>query len=451
MYQVLLVDDEQLTLDYLTLSIPQQDSDWVIANTCSDALSALEWLEGHSVDLIITDIKMPEMSGLELCQAVTAKNPKQSIVILSGYDEFEFARQAIKYGVRDYLLKPISLANLKKTLDAAKEALSAQKAEEYVYSRLMQMSEEGKFQIVSRFIQAVITNSYVEIKYLHPVIHRMKIKLLDGAGVLMLLTLDRNSLLAKKIPTEDIPLYRYILYRLALELSEQYPENIWISLDHNEDVVALLSADTYPAACDKAKEYFENIRKNRFPHMDLPLSGGQSAAFEDILSIFDAYQEASTALKCRQLDRTDRLYLYTDMNDAVKARINALGENGSLPLSNDNVPEKGVVDQALQYLHEHYAEPISLALIAEETGVSPNYLSTLFHNETGKSYIKYLTEIRMEQAVEYMKRYPHMKIYEIAEKVGYISVKHFSYVFKQHFSVSPGEYQQLHFSTATTS
>ena len=60
----------------------------------------------------------------------------------------------------------------------------------------------------------------------------------------------------------------------------------------------------------------------------------------------------------------------------------------------------------------------------------------------GESYIKYLTGIRMKNAVNYMKNNPNMKIYEIAEKVGYVNVKHFSYVFKQYYSVSPGEYQQ---------
>lgn len=100
MYNILLVDDEKLTLDYLSMSIPAQDADWTIANVCLDAVSALEWLNDNTVDLVITDIKMPEMSGLELCRAVLDKNPLQKIIILSGYDEFQFAQQAIKFGIK---------------------------------------------------------------------------------------------------------------------------------------------------------------------------------------------------------------------------------------------------------------------------------------------------------------------------------------------------------------
>lgn len=534
MYNILLVDDEKLTLDYLSMSIPTQDADWCIANVCCDAISALEWLKENTVDLVITDIKMPEMSGLELCQTVLDKNPQQKIIILSGYDEFQFAQQAIKYGVKDYLLKPISLTNLKETLSAIKLTLNTEQTEEYMYNNLLKFSEEGKAQIVSRFMQAIITNSYVETKSLHPIIHRMKISLLNGAGIIMLMSLDEDVLLTQKITASDIPLYKYILYRLAIELAEQYTENIWISLDHNEDVVILFSDETYDSASKLAQDFFADIKKNKFPHMTLPLSSGQSCSFEDILMINDAYQEAGTALDCRLFSRTNQIYTYDDLEYTLKSRIkkirqyvNALNsaiikehvsdqiliidsiislltddakknriaisqyliktltsfqnlwksdeiiyvlslipqislesdlslreyllkvigllsnrEYTRLLSFDDVIPEGNIVDKAKQYIHLHYAKPISLALIAEEIGVSPNYLSTLFHNKVGESYIKYLTGIRMENAINYMKSNPNIKIYKIAEKVGYVNVKHFSYVFKQYFSISPGEYQQ---------
>lgn len=534
MYNVLLVDDEKLTLDYLSLSIPKQDSDWSIANVCYDGISALEWLEDHKADLIITDIKMPEMTGLELCQAVLEKNPQQKIIILSGYDEFQFAQQAIKFGVKDYLLKPISLTNLKETLETIKQALNAEQTEEYMYDRLLELSEEGKLQIVSRFIQAIINDSYVETKSLHPIIHRMKINLLDGAGIIMKISWDEDILLSQNVPVSDLPLYKYILYRLTLELAEQYPANIWVSLDQNEDVVTLLSAETYHLASNLAENFLDEIKKNKFPYIDLTLSAGQSTAFEDILMINDAYQEASIALDCRLLSCKDKLYIYDEIDISLVTRIKKLREyiqalysviikeqsteqslyidaiialipdaarknriaigrylvqcftarqissdtnqmryvsslipqlatesnltlrdyllkvirllsspqHTNLPAPNGIVSEGNIVDRAKQYIRLHYASPISLALIAEEIGVSPNYLSTLFHTEAGESYIKYLTGIRMENAVNYMKSDPCIKIYEIAEKVGYINVKHFSYVFKQYYRTSPGEYQQ---------
>lgn len=534
MYNILLVDDEKLTLDFLSVSIPRQDADWNISQTCYDGISALDWLAKNDADLIITDIKMPEMDGLTLCQEILKNRPRQKIIILSGYDEFQFAQKAIKFGVKDYLLKPISLPNLKETLNTIKAALSAEQAEEYIYHSLLELNEEGKIQIVSRFIQAIINNSYVETQSLHPMIHRMKINLLDGAGIILLISIDEDILLSNEIPASDIPLYKYILYRLTLELAEEHPANIWISLDHNEDVVVLLSGETYQSASLLAKDFLQEVRKNKFPNMELSLSAGQSSAFEDILMVNDAYQEAAAALNCRIFSRSSQIYIYEETEDILISRIHKINhyvkalhsaivkdQTADQPLIIDSIiallpddalqnriavslylikslkaiqnlwnpddimyilssiphistepeistrkylikvigllsdrkyaditfdtdanPEANIVSKAQQYIHMHYAEPVSLAWIAEEIGVSPNYLSTLFHNEMGESYIKYLTGIRMKNAVNYMKNNPNMKIYEIAEKVGYVNVKHFSYVFKQYYSVSPGEYQQ---------
>ncbi|OGX68094.1 MAG: hypothetical protein A2189_09290 [Paenibacillus sp. RIFOXYA1_FULL_44_5] len=83
-----------------------------------------------------------------------------------------------------------------------------------------------------------------------------------------------------------------------------------------------------------------------------------------------------------------------------------------------------------------------MASIAERIGISPAYLSSVFSQREQEGYIKFLTRIRMEQAAKLLKQSPKQKIYDIAVKVGYISSKHFSHVFKQHYGVPPGEYQE---------
>ena len=246
MYRILLVDDESLTLEYLSKIIPTQDQDWQVAASCLDGIEALSWLENNKADLVITDIKMPEMTGLKLCEKIKAKYPAQKIIILSVYDDFKFAQQAIRFQVLDYLLKPISLPDLKEML--------------------------------------------------------------------------------KKIKTS------FILEK----------------------------------------------------------------------------------------------------------------EKGDSPVPDEQTEASGndIVRQAVNYINSNYSQPISLTIVAEKINVSPNYLSFLFHKEFGESYNKYLTRIRMEHTVKLMKENPHIRIYEIPEKVGYVSVKHFSYVFKQYFGIPPSEFVQ---------
>src|SRR5437899_1762258 len=99
MYNLLIVDDEPLTREYLKLHIPVLHPDWHVTAEAMDGSEAWEILQKMKFDLIITDIKMPIMDGLELCRLIYERNPKQKTVILSGFDEFSLAKEAMRYGV----------------------------------------------------------------------------------------------------------------------------------------------------------------------------------------------------------------------------------------------------------------------------------------------------------------------------------------------------------------
>lgn len=533
MYRVMLVDDEKLTLEYLKISIPQQDSDWQVAVLCSDGIEALEWLTHHQVDLIITDIKMPEMTGLELSHKVKELYPNQKIIILSGYDEFKFAQKAIQYGVRDYLLKPISLGDLKKSLSEMKTLLKREKIETQAYSHLVKMSENGKRQLASRFIKAVIHHAELETRSLYPLIHRMKISLIEGAARLLLFNLDIDLLIYNKIPVRDIPLYQYMIYQIVLEISENQTDNIWTVLDHFDHTVVLISADTADAALEKGKNIYHIVSEVLQNQMNLSLSSSVSEPFTDIFEADKAYSQSMEILNARVFFRQNGFYSTKDFNPEIRLKSASLNQavsslwaticdhniinqelaissilelmphytqqdvlrfglywileiyakwdtkaaehkksceqaiiklaedntnntkkdvqrlflsiaqllsvSGDLPVK--NMDENLLITEAKNYILANYAQPLSLTLVADELGITPNYLSSLFHQEMGESYIKYLTHVRIEHAIQLMKENPRMKIYDIVEKVGYVSVKHFSYVFKQTKGMSPSEYQ----------
>lgn len=264
MYRLLIVDDESLTRLYIRQNISKLDEKWEMAGEASDGAEALQFLASNKVDLVITDIRMPVMDGLELCAKMYHKYPGQRTVILSGYDEFSYAQQAIRYGVDDYLLKPV----------------------------------------VEEELQAALQKAAANIGK------------------------DAGRLKAH-VFTEESP---------------------------------------------------------------LKTSG-------------------SSLINGRQLEPSD---------PAI---------------------EQTVVNFALDYINCHYCEPISLVQLAEHAGVTSNYLSSIFHKQVGESYIKYLTRVRMEQAAKLLKAKPPEKISKVSEKIGYVSVKHFLNVFKQHFNCTPGEYR----------
>ena len=100
------------------------------------------------------------------------------------------------------------------------------------------------------------------------------------------------------------------------------------------------------------------------------------------------------------------------------------------------------MQNAVSYIHEHFSESIALSQIADALKVSPNYLSRQFHEQTGESYIKFLTRIRMEYAAELLKKYPDAKISAVAEQSGYFNLKHFNYAFREFYHTTPGNFQK---------
>ena len=123
MLKVFLVEDESVIRDGLRDNIPWQQYGFQFVGEAADGEMALPLIRKTRPDVLTTDIKMPFMDGLSLSRIVSKEFPKMKIVIISGYDDFEYARQAIEVGVDQYLLKPITRLTLKKTLLEIKEKI----------------------------------------------------------------------------------------------------------------------------------------------------------------------------------------------------------------------------------------------------------------------------------------------------------------------------------------
>lgn len=125
MYSILLADDEVEVLEGMKIIIPWEEYGFYIKGTASDGAEAIEMLKENSFDLVITDIRMPLLNGLELIREIKKQKPSAFVLILSGYDEFSYAREGMQLGVKSYLLKPINEAELIKELISIRQELNA--------------------------------------------------------------------------------------------------------------------------------------------------------------------------------------------------------------------------------------------------------------------------------------------------------------------------------------
>ncbi|CAH1216791.1 Regulator of RpoS [Paenibacillus allorhizoplanae] len=530
MYKMLVVDDESLTRDYLKLTIPQINPGWEVAHVASDGKEALEILDQHAVDLILTDIKMPVMDGLTLCKIVSKMSPRPRTVILSGHDEFTFAKEAITYGVNEYLLKPIVKEELRVVLERITHDLDKEKSQLLTQQSMQILSEDSKNHVVKNFLKAVIVDSNAEIKVLYPLLFRLKVSLIETEGNLMILSLDEDMILRKSIPYADIPVFKYILQQITTEIVEEGR----VFYDTEENTIVLVTGDCQDDLIKQCRAIHAKVADAIYRSTGITISGAIGNCVNDVLRLNSSYRKARKMLMSRLLsggnscfafsdeskdmpsileldktmmaiqsgllDRNETNYMVSVRNyaelmggyqlpvvyrygvhlirsiaamnpnftdEGIQAAQTILRKLESPTLQapskeevllnfyeilksfilhatpkHDNENEHDLVARAKEYIYSHYSEPISLAIIADTIGVSASYLSNIFHKSVNESYIKFLTRVRMEQAAKLLRARPSEKIIDVSDKVGYVSVKHFSHVFKQHFYMPPGEYQE---------
>ena len=148
--KVFLVEDEMIIRNGVKKGIKWEEEGYDFVGEASDGELAYPLILKEKPDILITDIRMPFMDGLELSRLVKEELPDIKILILSGYDEFQYAKEAIRIGVTDYLLKPISSANLLEVLNQVKESIWHDREEKELlirYSKDMQENTENEKEI----------------------------------------------------------------------------------------------------------------------------------------------------------------------------------------------------------------------------------------------------------------------------------------------------------------
>lgn len=158
MYKVFLVDDEPFIIEGMHHIVDWQEFGLVIAGVAQDGKAALDALKQQQVDLLITDISMPEMNGLQLIRELRSFMPDLKIIVLSGFNEFDYLKEGMKYGIENYLLKPINVQELKDTLQITINKLNAPYAQRWLDNDISILREN----ILYRWVAGQI--SYLELK-----------------------------------------------------------------------------------------------------------------------------------------------------------------------------------------------------------------------------------------------------------------------------------------------
>ena len=364
MVKVFLVEDEAIIRHGIRDNIDWASHGFEFAGEAGDGEYAYPLILKAQPDILVTDIKMPFMDGLELSRLVKKTLPRTRIIVLSGYNEFEYAKEAIKIGISDYLLKPVSSEGL---IDALKKAADEIR-EERENSRLL----ERYFVSYEKYTEFLDKTDY--------------------SGV-------------------DRKLINDFLKLGSVEECSPFVEEYFAAIgEHNYKSLLLRQYMTM----DIFYCVQEFLKKLKAEPPEVP---------ESVIDI-------KRVPKVIESVEMTKAYLIEEFTAALQARDRA---------SNDRYGS--VIRDAKEYIRANFSQSdLSLNRIAVHIGVSPSYFSSIFKQETGQSFVEYLTQVRMERACELLKCTSY-RTSEIGEQVGYNDSHYFSAAFKKAMGQSPKEYK----------
>lgn len=488
MTTVLLVEDIDLVRNDIRNLIDWEDNGYAIVGEANNGETGLSLCRALKPDIVVVDVKMPLMSGLEMIRRIRNERTNVQFVLLTAYEEFDFAKQAIQLGVQSYVVKHELEGNILLQELSKLRHLLLQNRVSSSAARAQEVSElvRGRKELANtNTIDDLLSCIPLLIKPLRSDNHLPSIAALDDkvAGVElfepeqgMLLAfvhpLDTRSKARKaaRIKTLCSSISAECGFPLAVAVGSPIADIDGIGAVYAELKVQLDDRIFASDACaiHWCKQRSSDNREGTTTCTGL-LSGFSRLLVQQNYS---TARQILKALICEELPNIGDTNLYSDCVRRVAMMICSMPEfvetgdariqlndlmSGEVPgplssvfqalddaiaaLENRSMLNYSrKVKNMLKYIAENYSDDITMEILAERECLSPIYAGQLFKREVGITFSKYLTNIRIETAVELL-RTGQYKVYEVSEMVGYRTIPYFSKVFKRHIGKSPSEFQ----------
>ena len=446
MYKVFLVEDESIIREGLRDNIPWEQYGFTFAGEAGDGEIALPLIRKERPDVLITDIRMPFMDGLSLCRVVKSEMPDIRIVILSGYDDFEYARNAIEVGVEKYLTKPVTRRAMTQALQELSGKLDREKQkEEYVFRRREEMHEYEQF-LRRRFFEEIFAGSCT-VEDIYREAGRLGLQMDGPAYCVMLVDIfsDAGGEDAKLLRCrEDV--CRFFLRH------PQYLLTSWV----NHAMLVVVRGER-----NIVEEYVSHARK-RVAELMADYGEGPdyllciSRITERISHLKECYEQVRVFFTCRYMSVDEKVITeenYEDLPGRDDREEAGTGQETDVPADRTAAEDDGdsrdaggtdTMQNVLAYIDEHYTdEDLSLNTIAAIASVSPGYFSSMFSQRMGMTFIEYVTGRRIERAKELLVT-TGKSTSQIAALAGYRDPNYFRSVFKKQTGHTPREYRTVH-------
>ena len=499
MHKILVVDDEMPIRQWLEFCIKIIEG-YEAAGLAANGAEGFSMYRKLLPEIVITDIRMPVMDGLEMMQMIHNLNPSVYTVVLTSHEDFEYARKSIKLGASEYILKTeITEESLKQVLEKASESIG-EAGQSGVEKTLEELTNRNHY-----LRSLVLGQSRAQVS--EAMLREYEIPLVKGAYVALdvmafgeeplRFSLPQNEILIHvlKIPVD----WNHTVIIGNLNQHKGSGESQLMQLVHGycEEIMGEVScrigcSDIYdnPAKMGLAmRQAYERVKlsfyhsRERFFYTQATgkyrTSNGEkykilfgkelvSQNYRKAMDIRDQMMEEARREEITDIDYLKKMYLFfitslfhitKEDTDQVEEQLSAIGkeiaDTGSIEELDGVIRDiferhgygKALSDEysspirsAISCMEEQYAGPLTLSDVASRAGISSEYLSRLFKEETGVKFVVYLNNLRLKHALHLLET-TNLKVYEVAEQVGYSNLSYFSTVFKKNFGQNPFDYK----------
>jgi two-component system response regulator YesN len=399
-WKVLIADDEPIIRESLRDSVLALLPDAAIAGEAEDGEQALAMARSARPDILLVDIRMPFLSGLDFVERLAALDIDCAVIVVTGHDEFEYARKALSLGVFDYLLKPVETQAMASALARATAELSSRRERAETTRRARAELERNK-PLLRQILLREIAEGRADAAEAADRLELLGIRVPDPVCV----TLVVPGLASPAGGARERMEAALSLAGLVYEVLAPF-DPVASFGDGSDAVVAFSRGGAGQEWADVPAEIASRAERR----LGVPAAVAQRAVAGGpgplIAALPDLLEELREETGGRADGRSDAL--------ALRAR---------------------------SYIERNYMRPeLSLEEAAAEIGASPSHLSRVMKRGTGKSFVEYLAAYRVARAMAMMAR-PGMKMLEVADSSGFSSQHYFSRVFKRVCGISPSEYR----------
>lgn len=470
--RLVIAEDEHLERKAMKKFIQNHFPEIHVIEEAVNGREAIELAKKLHPHIMLMDIKMPGINGLEAIEQIYTMNPTVKFILVSAYDTFEYAKTAMKYGIKDYILKPSKKEEIKAAILRVKKEIENEAKSDEMTLQTIQLLRES---FITKVMQHPVHPSASELyKQLYP----------DANAGFFLVCVSEHTY--EKQTLQEIfkkhMYFEHIIYQandrivvcvladeyvgkaeqlhLTRKVSIEFGRSMYIGIGNSQH-----SVKDFPTSYREAYSACLQLKNDGKVNYGFVQHNEYHKATNELIDVTIDYMEKGN-LELLIMFFEQNSHQLTEMDkENLFIRI-----QNTLQQKNINIPKRSInslqtdshwvaylevcclkfkefhqsvqsIEKAKTYIISNFAKSISLEEVAELVNLSPNYFSNLFKETKGETFIDFVTRIRMEHAKKLLEENEHT-LKEISYKVGYKDPNYFSRVFKRNFGVSPKHYQK---------